>query len=57
MILKTYNGYHHSQRMRALNWLKAEYPVPIRCQLSTFCSPLPRAKYLILLIWKGGRVV
>jgi len=25
IILKTYNGYHHSQRMRALYWLRAEY--------------------------------
>ena len=32
MILKTYNGYHHSQRMRALNWLKAEYAAGRRCR-------------------------
>ena len=37
IILKTYNGYHHSQRMRALAWLKAEYAAgrrqpPIACE-------------------------
>jgi len=25
MVLKTYNGFHHNQRMRALYWLRGEY--------------------------------